>query len=205
MLQSDATSAVSNERLEFLGDAILGLIVAEDLFTRYPDADEGFLTKLRAKLVNGKTLAACARFIDLGDQLELSENMDRADGRTNRSILSDAYEALIGAVYLDQGLDAAREFVTRTLLEHIDVDELAQTRDNYKSLLLEMTQAHAWPQPTYEVVAEEGPDHDKQFTMRVTVGGRELGRGRSTSKKGAEQMAAREAFERLSREESAGT
>jgi ribonuclease-3 len=202
-LQEGESTTASNERLEFLGDAILSLVVAEHLFARYPDADEGFLTKLRARLVNGKILAACARSIRLGDHLQLSENMERADGRTNRSILSDAYEAVIGAIYLDRGLEAAREFVVRTLLEHADVEDLAQTRDNYKSLLLEMSQAQSWPQPIYETVAEKGPDHDKQFTMKVCIGERELGTGTASSKKSAEQKAARMALERLKRELSA--
>ncbi|NNE34714.1 MAG: ribonuclease III, partial [Rhodothermales bacterium] len=168
VLQADKDVMTSNERLEFLGDAILGLIVAEDLFSRYPASDEGFLTKLRARLVNGKSLARCARSIRLGDYIELSENMDRAAGRDNRSILSDTYEAVIGAIYLDHGLDAAREFVSRTLLQTVDVEELAHTRDNYKSLLLELTQARSWPQPGYEVVSAEGPDHEKSFRIKVS-------------------------------------
>ena len=199
-LQTETGEAVSNERLEFLGDAILGMIVAEELFNRYGTVDEGFLTKLRSKLVNGKTLASCARSIGLGDHLELSPNMERASGRDNRSILSDAYEALIGAIYVDQGLDVARAFVERTLLHIVDLDELAQKRDNYKSLLLELSQAQAWPQPAYVVVDEQGPDHDKVFPVEVSIKDRRLGTGTAASKKSAEQRAAREAFERLNRE-----
>jgi len=199
-LKTESDDGASNERLEFLGDAILGLIVADELFARYPDVDEGFLTKLRAKLVNGKTLASCARSIGLGQHVVLSENMERASGRSNRSILSDAYEALVGAIYLDQGLVSARTFVERTLLHIIDLEELARSRDNYKSMLLELSQAHAWPQPTYSVASEEGPDHDKVFTIDVYIGGRQLGTGTASSKKSAEQKAAREAFERLSGE-----
>ncbi len=202
VLQDDNDLTTSNERLEFLGDAILGLIVAEDLFSRYPTKDEGFLTKLRARLVNGKTLAQCARSIQLGDHIQLSENMDRAAGRTNRSILSDTYEAIIGAIYLDHGLEAAREFITRSLLQTLDIEELAQTRDNYKSLLLELTQARAWPQPAYGIVTAEGPDHDKSFTIKVSIGDRDLGIGQASSKKSAEQKAARQAFERLNQEQS---
>lgn len=199
-LQDEDDDAISNERLEFLGDAILGLVVAEALFSRYPDKDEGFLTKLRARLVNGKTLASCARSIGLGGHIQLSDNMARAAGRTNRSILSDAYEALIGAIYKDHGLAAAREFVQRTLLEAVDLDDLALTPDNYKSLLLELTQSQSWPQPAYEVVAESGPDHDKRFTITAVVGDRALGTGLASSKKSAEQRAAKEAFETLNRE-----
>ncbi|MDX1739746.1 MAG: ribonuclease III, partial [Rhodothermales bacterium] len=191
---------VSNERLEFLGDAILSLVVAESLFARYPDFDEGFLTRLRSKLVNGKTLASCARRIDLGGHIQLSHNMVRTAGRDNRSILSDAFEALIGAIYLDQGIDAARRFIDRTLLQIVDLDELAQTRDNWKSLLLELSQARAWPQPTYSVIEEAGPDHDKTFTVAVSIAEKALGEGTATSKKGAEQKAARAALEHLNRE-----
>ncbi len=199
-LHSGQPEDFSNERLEFLGDAVLGMIVAAELLARYPDADEGFLTKLRAKLVNGKTLASCARLIRLGTHVELSENMDRTSGRENRSILSDTYEALIGAIYLDQGLDASRRFVERTLLRVVDIDELAQTRDNYKSMLLELSQAQAWPQPAYRVLEEVGPDHDKIFTVQVLIADRRLGTGTASNKKSAEQKAARVAFEHLSRE-----
>ncbi len=199
-LQEDEAATDSNERLEFLGDAVLSVIVAEELYSRYPESDEGFLTKLRSKLVNGKTLAACARSIRLGEHLKLSQNMVKTRGRDNRSILSDAYEAVVGAIYLDHGLDAAHEFVNRTLIQSADIENLARTRDNYKSLLLELSQARSWPQPIYEVVSEEGPDHDKTFTMRVLIGIRELGTGTSSNKKSAEQKAARQALERLNLE-----
>ncbi len=187
----------SNERLEFLGDAILGLVVAEHLYRCFPDADEGFLTKTRAKLVNGRSLARCARELNLGAMLEVSANLDRIDGRSKKSVLSDAYEALVGALFLDLGAAAARRFVTRTLLERIDLGTLAATEDNYKSVLLEYCQSNGWPQPTYEVVAEEGPEHDKAFTSRVFVNELESGIGSAGSKKRAEQMAARAALSKL--------
>ncbi len=197
VLRGSEDSRYSNERLEFLGDAIVGMVVAEYLFLHFPTANEGFLTKLRSKLVNGRSLADCARRIHLGDELELSANMDRAEGRDNASILSDAYEAFVGAIYRDLGLPPAKEFVERTLLEPADLEHLAERHDNYKSLLLEMAQARSWPQPRYDVIHEEGPDHDKTFTVQVTINDRRLGTGTAGSKKQAEQIAAGEALAAL--------
>ncbi|MDQ7041048.1 MAG: ribonuclease III [Rhodothermus sp.] len=187
----------SNERLEFLGDAVLGFIVAAYLYERFPDQNEGFLTRLRAKLVNRRALAQAARRLELSAYVQLSEHMERAGGRANDSILSDAFEALIGAIYLDLGLDAARTFVERALLAPLDLEALARQPDNYKSLLLEFAQARGWPQPRYRVVAEEGPSHARTFTVEAWIGNRRLGRGTAGSKKQAEQRAAREALVRL--------
>lgn len=186
----------SNERLEFLGDAVLGAAVADKLYHAFPDRDEGFLTRTRAKLVNGERLAELARAVDLGRLLLLAPHME-VEGRRNPTILADAFEAVIGAIYLDLGFAAARAFVFRVLDEHLDLAEVAEQRNNFKSLLLEHTQAEGRGQPVYQVVAEEGPSHDRIFTIDVVVGGEPLGRGRAPSKKRAEQQAAREALERL--------
>ena len=191
------THLYSNERLEFLGDAVLGFITAEFLYHHFPDRDEGFLTRLRAKLVNGTALARCARQIDLGAMILMSENMAQTAGRDNRSILADAFEAVIGALYLDLGLEAARAFIHRTMLDHIDLDELARVRNNFKSLLLEYAQAQGWPQPRYQVVEEVGPSHEKTFTVEVLLRGEPYGRGTAGSKQQAEQEAAGKALERL--------
>ncbi len=187
----------SNERLEFLGDAVLGFVVAAYLYEHFPDRNEGFLTRLRAKLVNREALAQAARRLGLGAYVRLSENMERAGGRDNDSILSDAFEALVGAIYLDLGLEAARVFVERALLAPLDLEALARRPDNYKSLLLEFAQARGWPQPRYRVVAEEGPSHARSFTVEAWIGNRRLGRGTASSKKQAEQQAACEALARL--------
>ena len=187
----------SNERLEFLGDAVLGFITAEHLFEQFPDKDEGFLTRLRAKLVNGKALAVCAEDINLGSMILMSKNMVQEQGRQNRTILADAFEALIGAIYLDQGLGAARQFIERTMLEKVNLLELAQQNDNFKSLLLEYAQARSWAQPIYRVVSEEGPSHAKIFSVDVILKGEPHGRGQGGSKKLAEQRAAREALKVL--------
>ncbi len=187
----------SNERLEFLGDAVLGFVMAAYLYEHFPDRNEGFLTRLRAKLVNREALAQAARRLGLGAHVRLSENMERVGGRENDSILSDAFEALVGAVYLDLGLEAARAFVERVLLAPLDLEALARRPDNYKSLLLEFAQARGWPQPRYRVVAEEGPSHARTFTVEAWIGNRRLGCGTAGSKKQAEQQAAREALARL--------
>lgn len=190
----------SNERLEFLGDAVLGFVVAEHLYRHFPEKDEGFLTRLRAKLVNGKALAHWAQDIGLGELILMSENMAQSQGRHNQTILADAFEAIIGALYLDLGLEAARRFIHQTMLDAVDLQGLAARRDNHKSLLLEYAQAHGWPQPRYRVVAEEGPSHDKTFTVDVLIQGEPFGQGTAGSKKRAEQRAAREALVRLKAE-----
>ena len=187
----------SNERLEFLGDAVLGFITAEHLFANFPEKDEGFLTRLRAKLVNGKALADCAQRINLGELILMSKNMAQEQGRRNRTILADAFEALIGAIYLDQGLEKARVFIHRTMLEQVDLIQLAHQYDNYKSLLLEYAQARGWSQPQYKVVIEQGPSHAKVFTVDAILKGEPHGRGQGGSKKLAEQRAAKEALFRL--------
>lgn len=187
----------SNERLEFLGDAVLGFVVAAYLYEQFPDRDEGFLTRLRAKLVNREALAQAARRLELGAHVRLSENLEQMGGRRNDSILSDAFEALVGAIYLDLGLEAARAFVERVLLAPLDLEVLARRPDNYKSLLLEFAQAQGWPQPHYRVVAEEGPSHARTFTVEAWIGRQRLGQGTASSKKQAEQQAAREALARL--------
>ncbi len=191
------TASKSNERLEFLGDAVLGFITAEHLFAHFPDKDEGFLTRLRAKLVNGKALAICAEEINLGSLILMSKNMVQEQGRQNRTILADAFEALIGAIYLDQGLDPARQFIERTMLDQVDLSELSQQYDNFKSILLEYAQARSWAQPIYRVVSEEGPSHAKIFTVDVIIKGEPHGSGDGGSKKLAEQRAAKEALKQL--------
>ncbi len=187
----------TNERLEFLGDAVLGFVVAAYLYERFPDRDEGFLTRLRAKLVNQDALAKAARSLQLGAHVRLSEDVQQGGGRDNPSILADAFEALVGALYLDLGLEVARTFVERVLLAPHDLEALARRSDNYKSLLLEFAQARGWPQPRYQVVAEEGPSHARTFTVEAWIGDRRLGCGVARSKKLAEQQAAREALARL--------
>jgi len=192
----------SNERLEFLGDAILGALVADYLYEAFPDETEGFLTRLRAKIVSGKALADAAEHLGLGACILLSENMERAGGRENPTILADAFEALLGALYLDLGLQRARAFLEETTLDVLDLEALAERHDNHKSRLLEYVQAQGWPQPVYEVTAEHGPSHDKTFEVDVYINNTAYGHGIDRSKKGAEQKAAAEALGALMDERS---
>ena len=191
------TGLESNERLEFLGDAVLGAAVAEKLYSAFPDRDEGFLTRMRAKLVNGQALATYARALGLGKLILMSDNMADSDGRDNETILADAFEAVVGALYLDLGFNAARRFVLDLIDRLVDLQALSAKRSNYKSLLLEFVQARGWPQPVYTVLAEDGPSHDRRFTIGVLVDEQPYGQGQARSKKQAEQQAAREALERL--------
>lgn len=196
LLRGDPESYLySNERLEFLGDALIDFVVAEVLYRRFDDRNEGYLTRLRAKIVSGKALARYARRLDLGPHLFLSENAERTQGRENPSILADAFEALVGALYMDQGMMAARRFVEDEVLAAIDFEQVATQEENYKSLLLEQMQAEGRAQPTYRVIAEDGPGHDKTFTVEALVDDTPYGRGTAGSKKTAEQYAAREALE----------
>lgn len=196
--QEEGKDVRSNERLEFLGDAVLGLLVAEYLYEHFPEKDEGFLTQMRSKLVNNKrALARFADAIDLGDYIILSPNMEQSGGRENASILADAFEAIIGALYLDQGEAGARAFVEDTIFNRLDVTAIAHQRHNYKSALQEYVQARGWSHPEYKLVSEEGPSHRKLFTSEVLVQGDSCGRGTGRSKKKAEQEAAARALEHL--------
>jgi ribonuclease-3 len=186
----------SNERLEYLGDAILGFIVAEHLFETFPEYDEGFLTRLRAKLVNGQALAERARELGLGAFILVSESLTE-EQKDGDSILADAFEAIIGAIYLEHGTEAARSFVHFAVLKDVDLDKLARRKDNHKSILLEYVQARSRTQPDYVVISESGPSHDKRFVIAVTVDGVEYGRAEDRSKKRAEQTAAKLAIAEL--------
>lgn len=185
-----------NERLEFLGDAVLELIMSDYLFKTYEDEPEGKLTKMRASLVCEPTLAFCAKDIALGDYLLLSKGEDLTGGRERNSILSDAFEAVIGAVYLDQGFEQARKFVETYLLQ--DVDEKVLFYDA-KTSLQELVQSVSKEPLSYILTKEEGPDHQKTFTVEARLGGKVIGTGAGRSKKSAEQMAAYEAMKHKDR------
>jgi ribonuclease-3 len=187
----------SNERLEFLGDALIELIVSETLYDRFPDKNEGELTRLRAKIVSGAALAQYARRMGLGAHLLMSENARQTEGRDNPSILADAFEALTAALYVDHDYAAAAQFVHEHALQPFDLENLAARDENYKSQLLERMQADGQPQPTYRVVHEEGPSHDKTFTVEAVVGDAVYERGTAGSKQQAEQEAARRTLNEL--------
>lgn len=184
---------MSNERLEFLGDAVLELAVSENLFFTYPDMKEGELTKLRAKLVCEPSLAAFSERIELRDYILLGHGEEKTGGRSRKSIISDCMEALIGAIYIDAGMDEAKAFITANIL--FDVENVTYFSDN-KTRLQEIIQAEG-KSLVYTLVNEEGPPHSKVFTMEVTIDGRMLGRGSAGTKKEAEQAAAKEALSRL--------
>jgi len=183
-----------NERLEFLGDAVLNFLVADYLHEHHPKLEEGDLTKIRSRLVNRRILAERSKELNINEFLFLSTSAAQSG---SESILSDAFEALIGALYLDGGIDAARAFVKKTLLSREEILEGALTDDNYKSALLEYSQAQSKGVPHYVIAKEDGPDHDRRFTVDVFVGSHRLGTGAGRSKKEAEQAAAAEALERI--------
>jgi len=183
-----------NQRLEFLGDAVLGLLVGELLMNRLPSAKEGELSLLRSLLVNTEALAAWARAVDLGPALRLGRGADAAGDRQQDSVLADAVEALVGAVYLDRGLEATRALAAAIVEEPLGRLVAGAGRDP-KSELQEQVQAEGGSSPRYRVVATEGPDHRRAFVVAVEVDGATLGEGRGRSKKLAEQAAARAAIE----------
>lgn len=191
------TALATNQRLEFLGDAILGMILSEALYQRYPGYEEGRLTKARARLVNRRTLAERARALDLGRYLRLSAGEERLGGRQRSSALADAFEALVGALYLDGGLEPVRAFVLREFEGLLARVESLPWPDNPKGELQELLQAGSPHPPEYRTVSVTGPDHARVFECAVWHEGRELGRGKGPSKKAAESEAALEALRRL--------
>ncbi|MDR1764955.1 MAG: ribonuclease III [Lachnospiraceae bacterium] len=183
----------SNERLEFLGDAVLEVITSDYLFHTFPDKPEGEMTKQRASIVCEPTLAACADEVGLGDYLYLGKGEESAGGRGRHSIVSDALEAVIGAIYLDGGFASAKEFVEGFVLSDLDQKELFF---DSKTILQEIAQKDG-QLVSYDLLGESGPDHNKVFEASVSVGGELLARGRGKSKKAAEQAAAQAAIETL--------
>lgn len=187
-----------NQRLEFLGDAVLDLVIAETLFQKFPQADEGVLDRSRAGIVNGKSLARVATGKGLADHLQVSDAHRLHHPDPSNAMLEDALEALIGAVYLDGGIDAARETILHLFGEQIDAIELSGGSLNPKGRLQEWSQKHHDGEvPAYETLPAEGPDHDRRYSAAVSLGGQELGRGGGRSKKAAEAAAAKAALEAL--------
>ena len=186
-----------NERLEFLGDAILNFMVAERLYKEFPKLPEGDLTEIRASLVCRDTLAEVASSLKLGDWLLLGQGEEASGGRTKQSNLANAMEALIGAIYLDQGLAATRRFVLKQLKPELRKIKAGKMTPNYKAIVQELIQGQKKPAPVYRLAETAGPDHNKEFTAEILVEGEALGRGTGKSKKAAESQAARAAWERL--------
>ena len=188
-------SLKSNERLEFLGDSILGMVVAEYLYKTFPDRPEGELTRMRADMVCEKTLAAVAARIELGRHLMLGNGEEQSGGRSRDSILADAVESVIAASFLDGGMEAARKLIEKFILVEVPVKKLNNA--DYKTALQELVQRESGQVLAYRLVGEEGPDHNKRFFVEVTLNGSGVGQGSGRSKKEAEQMAAKAAIEKL--------
>ncbi|MEA2056123.1 MAG: ribonuclease III [Patescibacteria group bacterium] len=194
---SGTTSKTSNERLEFLGDAVLELAVSRFLFVKYPDEPEGKLTAYRSALVRTTTLAEVALQLELGKKLYMSKGEQATGGRTNQSLLADTMEAVIGAIYIDRGFIEAEAFIAEFILPKLPKIKKEHLYKDPKSSLQEIVQAQSSPTPVYEVVAEIGPDHDKEFTVQVKVGDKVVGQGKGHSKQQAQQEAAKQALNRF--------
>ena len=193
----DMDRGESNERMEFLGDAVLGLLVNEHLYARFTKRQEGRLTKIKSLVVSETVLARRAEELSLGTYIHLSDNERSSGGEGRASILADAFEAVIGAVYLDGGLPAARKFIENHLLDGMDKILAVDEYKNYKSIMQEHAQRKLGSRPRYRVVSAKGPEHERTFYVEVRLGGRSLGRGEGKNKKEAEQMAARHALAKL--------
>jgi ribonuclease-3 len=193
----ESAEALSNERLEFLGDSVLGIIVAEYLYTQFPDRTEGELAKAKAVAVSEPVLAESAKALGMQDMILMSTGEEASGGRRRLSILADAFEALIAVVYLDCGLEDARQFVLRALESILQDIERKQHIRDYKTLLQEHTQGIHKKAPLYVVIDEQGADHDKTFTVEARLDNKILGSGVGKSKKQAEQAAALQALEKI--------
>ena len=187
----------SNERLEFLGDAVLNVVISEDIYTKYTNLAEGEMTKARANIVCEATLVKCANNINLGKYLLLGKGEELTGGRTRTSILSDAFEAVIGAVYIDGGMKKARKFILEQMKKVIQDSVNGMNFMDYKTQLQEMVQKNGEKKIVYEIIDQKGPDHNKLFVSQVKLGEKVLGTGEGKSKKEAEQNAAKSAIGKL--------
>ena len=196
-LNENKDAIEDNERLEFLGDAVLDFIVAEWLYNHYPEKPEGDLTRLRAALVHTDQLANFARKVNLGSTLRLGKGEVQAGGRDRATLLCDAFEALIGALYLHGGIAAVNQFMIPLLTEVADLILINHMDEDTKSRLQEWAQGHGFSSPKYMLITEEGPDHEKTFEMEVRIGAKPFGRGIGPSKQTAEKLAAKNALVKL--------
>jgi ribonuclease-3 len=187
----------SNERLEFLGDAVLSFLTSHFLYSTYPQFPEGILTNIRSSLVKTQSLALVAQSLHLGDMLKLSHGEEASGGKSNQSLLADVFEALLGAIFLDQGIDAARGFVAKFLFPNAQTIIDTKAYIDYKSLLQEIIQQNSRVSPTYRVVRSEGLDHAKTFWVEAVAEDAVLGTGQGKSKQEAEQRAASNALEKM--------
>jgi ribonuclease-3 len=203
--QISASLPRDNERLEFLGDAVLELLASEYLLASFPEWSEGQLSKSRARIVNARSLEAAARRLRLGDHLRLGRGEEKTGGRDKQTLLADAFEAVVAAVYLDAGLGSVRELLRRLLFEQA-LEERGEriSESDRKSALQEFLQGRGQPPAEYRLAGETGPDHQKVFQIEVWINGERMARGEGSTKKEAEQRAARSALEQLERSQTKG-
>lgn len=198
-LNESKEKVASNERLEFLGDSILSFVVSQYLYTTYPEFEEGTLTNLRSLLVNTKSLAAQSRILGFGDLLRLSKGEAESKGRENQSLLADSFEAYIGALFIDQGMEKVREFIVQTVLAKTHTFVEKKAFKDPKSLLQEHVQAQKRVSPVYKVLTEEGPPHARVFSVGAFIEDVVMGEGKGKSKQEAEENAATKALEKLTK------
>ncbi len=197
LIEDHLADTESYEQLEFLGDAVLDLIVTEIIFDYYPDENEGFMTRLRSRMVKEQTLAELSRQLGFDLLIEVGNRVKGQGIELKESVLCDIFEAVTGAVYKDKGLEVTRKFIRTVYSKYVDIDNLSSTHDNYKSLLLEYSQAKKLSIPEYRVISEKGPDHDKTFEIEAVINGEGCGTGIGKNKKKAEQTAAMHALKTL--------
>lgn len=196
-LNETKESISSNERMEFLGDSILSFVISKNLYLKYPKFNEGILTNMRSLLVNTKSLAEISKSLDLGKHLKLSKGEEDSRGRQNQSLLANAFEAFIGALFLDQGIETVEQFIKEVFEPKIEMLAKASSFKDPKSLLQEYSQSRKHGSPIYKVLREIGPAHSKTFIVGVSINGKEVGKGEGKSKQEAEESAAEKALEYL--------
>lgn len=201
LLPGENNSSESYEQLEFLGDAVLGFVVSEYLYLKYPEYEEGDLSRLKSTIVSGSVLTQCAKKLGLGKNIQLGPGEIRSGGRNRSSLLEDVFESLVGAVYLDGGIKTVKSFLRQHLLSNVETIFQSDEYRNYKSILQEYAQSNLAASPVYRVVNESGPDHKKTFSIEVLIKEDVLGQGEGLSKKRAEQFAARAALKNMGIEE----
>ncbi|AVL93883.1 putative ribonuclease 3 [Megavirus vitis] len=185
----------SNERLQFLGDAVIHFVIGESLYYKYINSDEGFLTRLRCKLENRDSLYYLAKQTNVSSYLLISQNIEVLHGRNNINIIGGGFEAFVGSLYLEAGLQTSKQFILEVIRIELDLDEIAENETNYKDLVLQLYNKNHWGHPIYKIIQEKGPDHKKKFTMGIYLNDKLMGRGTAYSKKKAEQIASKRMYQ----------
>ena len=197
LIESNLRHTESYEQLEFLGDAVLDLIISEILFERFSTRDEGFMTQIRSRIVKGETLAQFSQYLELDKIIEVGSRVKDQGIESSTSVLADIFEALLGAIYRDRGYGEAQRFVVNLVDSFLNLEKLESEKDNYKSILLEYAQSKKMSAPTYEILRVTGPDHEKEFEIQVVINEIGYGKGEGRNKKKAEQIAAKKTLSML--------